>query len=125
MKAIDAKLRVRYVCESDRALPESERTTWCLRPLTSRESQRIHDATTHVNARTQEITIRSDLLVLEHLRFGVVGVENFGAPFAQQNDGGVLVASDSFLDAIPREARHELSGAISALTSIPETDAKN
>lgn len=120
--AIDPKKTWTYVLECDRALPASQQTRWKLKALTVAEHARIADGASSFHRETGTIRIAQGTEVLETLRAGLVGCENF------IDAAGLLVQfnqSDEFLSRLRPEWRAELAAAIKDHNTLDADDRKN
>ena len=142
VKPVDPAASIPYVCAADREtdasglalVPEAERTTWMLRVPNVADEAEIKQLGV-VAAQRGLSGFHYGRSIVEILRIGLVGADNFRNP-----DGTVIewkteertvfgrrrtVVSDAFLDRIPSGLRDELVAAITNGSGIPELDAKN
>jgi len=135
-RAIDPTVAFDYVLSADREEDADCVTTWKLRPLTARQLAQIEDGTGSYDPDTGQVAVRQGTVVLETLRNGIAGVENFlgsddaEVEFATENVGKkygvtIRVPTYAFLDKIHPDDRRELCNAITEQTRLSEADRGN
>jgi hypothetical protein len=135
-RAVDPTTSFDYILKADREEDADCVTTWKLRPLTARQLAQIEDGTGSYDPDTGHVAVRQGTVVLETLRSGLAGVDNFldsgdtAIEFVTENTGkrhgvNVLVPTYAFLDKIHPDDRRELCNAITEQTRLTEADRGN
>lgn len=128
VKPVDPTRTVEYVHPSDReggsesGAPLPGATVWRIRGLTKRQRAALLD----VSTAGAGFSPRAGLSQHRTVRWGLVGVEGFDAPWATEPDPDAVdgkAPSEAFLDSIPDEVFRDLAAAITRLSKLTEGDA--
>jgi hypothetical protein len=128
--AIDPGFEYPYIPKCDKDLPEGEQTTFSLKVLDAKVYARITNSST-LNPNTREVRVRGGTVLLDTLREGLVGWNNFkdrdGNPidFKFNKVGKGQRASDESISRIPPKIRSELSDQITEMSDLNKEEAKN
>ena len=135
-RAVDPTTPFDYILKADREEDADCVTTWKLRPLTARQLAQIEDGTGSYDPDTGHVSVLQGTVVLETLRRGLAGAENFRASddsvieFDTENTGKkhgqtMRAPTYAFIDKIHPDDRRELCNAITEQTRLTEADRGN
>lgn len=129
MIALDTKRDLlRYIAETDRALPQEQQTVFNLRPLTVFEDAMVQDLTSYTGDGRMLLNTQQKAVLA--FRLGVDSVQGLqdGAgkpvPLEREATQWGLVVSEAFMARLPRAVIMEVGAQVRAL-GLTEAEVKN